>query len=115
MANDRTDIPVLTAEQVRERTQQSPQMPMMYFNYVRVASSFFDVRMFFGQGTINAMNEQSFHEELCVACSLEFAKLLRDNLTVQIDGYTSKWGAIRDVPRLAAPIGTNGATKKKKR
>ena len=86
----------LTPEQVRERTNQSPAMPLMYFNYVRVASSFYDVRMFFGNGTINAKGEQSFTEELCVTVSPEFAKILRDNLTEQLDKYIARFGAIRD-------------------
>ena len=87
----------LTPEQVRERTV-SGQVPLMYFNYVRVASSFFDMRLYFGQGNISPQGEHSFQEELCVAMSMEFAKLLRDNINSQLEVYEKKFGALRKVP-----------------
>jgi hypothetical protein len=107
-------VPDLTPEQVRDRTTQSLQMPMMYFNYVRVAGSFFDIRMFFGQGTVNASGQQAFNEELCVACSVEFARILRDNLTTQIESYEKRFGAIRTPPVVRTPAShTNGKKKHK--
>ena len=91
------DNPVLTPDQVRERTIQSPQMPMMYFNYVRIANSFYDFRLFFGNGSITARGEQTFTEEVCVTLSPEMAKLLRDSLTQQLQSYDEKFGHIRDL------------------
>lgn len=87
----------LTPEQVKERTV-SGNLPMMYFNYVRVASSFFDMRLFFGQGNITPKGEHTFQEELCVSMSIEFAKILRDNITSQLDAYEKNFGNIRPAP-----------------
>lgn len=103
-------VAVLTPEQVRERTI-SGQMPLMYFNYARVATSFFDVRIYFGQGNISPTGEHKFQEELCVACSLEFARQIRDNISSQIAAYEERFGALRKPPTLPAPT-SNGGTKR---
>jgi hypothetical protein len=104
----------LTPEQVKERTV-SGQMPMMYFNYVRVANSFFDIRLFFGQGNITPQGQHEFHEQLCVSMSLEFAKVLRDSLFAQLEEYEKNFGHIRKPPVPVTTRSTNGSEKKEHR
>jgi hypothetical protein len=109
------EITNLTSEQVKEHTV-SGQMPMMYFNYARVASSFFDMRIFFGSGNITPKSEHTFQEELCVAISLEFARQLRDNISSQLEAYEKNFGKLRSVPtRTETTIDKPNGTKRKER
>lgn len=94
---------ILTPEQVAALTTQSPQMPLMYFNYSRTAASFYDLRLFFGQGHISAQGQQGFVEQLCVVMSIEFARTLRDNLTTTIDMYEEAFGKLRTEPVVPVP------------
>jgi uncharacterized protein DUF3467 len=114
MADEKIQASVLTPEQVKERTT-SGQMPMMYFNYARVATSFFDVRIYFGQGNISPTGEHTFQEELCVVCSLEFAKQVRDNMTSQIEAYEEKFGTLRKPPTPPTPASNGGAKRTHKK
>lgn len=86
-----------TPEQLRSRVFQSPSIERRTFNYVRVICSPFDVQLLLGNGTVSVKEEQSITEELCVSLSPEFAKLLRDSLTEQLEGFEEKFGKIRDV------------------
>ncbi|MGB7284357.1 MAG: DUF3467 domain-containing protein [Candidatus Acidiferrum sp.] len=90
----------LTPEDIRERTQ-SDRVPILYYNYVRVAASFFDIRLFLGQGNVTPKGEQTFEEQICVTCSPEFAKTLRDNLNNAVQKYEQMFGEIKSVPTAA--------------
>lgn len=89
-----------TPEQIAAMTTQNPQVPLMYFNYVRTASSFFDFRLFFGQGSVSPQGQPTFEEQLCVVMSVEFAKVLRESVDRAIAVYEEKFGKTREAPRL---------------
>ena len=95
--SDLRTMSVLTPEQVVERTQ-SQNVQMAYYNYVRVAASFYDMRLFFGQGNVDPQGNQMFHEQTCVVFSPEFAKILRDNLVQAVEKYESAFGEIKSQP-----------------
>jgi hypothetical protein len=88
---------ILTPEEITERVQ-SDHVPIVYYNYVRTAASFFDMRLFFGQSSVTPKSEQTFEEQLCVACTPEFAKTLRDNLIQVVEKYEKTFGEIRKAP-----------------
>jgi hypothetical protein len=71
----------------------------MYFNYSRTSTTFYDFRIFLGQGSATPQSEMVFQEQFCVAMAPEFAKTLRDNLTIAIERYESTFGEIRNAPR----------------
>ena len=79
------DIPAMTPEQVRDAIVQIPNLPVMYFNHSRIASSNFDLRIFFGQINITAKNQQSIVEQLCVIMTPEFAKMFMETLRTALD------------------------------
>jgi hypothetical protein len=91
-------LAALTPDQVRERISQSKDIGMAYFNFARTTSSYFDVRIFFGQATVTAQGQQAFEEQLCITVSPEFAKVLRDNLTTAVDTYEKLFGKLRIPP-----------------
>jgi uncharacterized protein DUF3467 len=103
---------VLTPEQIKERTK-SENVPILYFNYTRTAASFFDVRLFFGQGSVTPKGEQTFEEQLCVVCTPEFAKTLRDNLTLAVEKYEQTFGTVRATPSAAQVQAVNAKPSKK--
>jgi hypothetical protein len=107
-----------SAEQVVALTTQLPQMPLMYFNYARTAVSFYDLRVFFGHGSVTPQGQPTFQEQLCLVFSVEFAKTLRDQLSSTLAAYEEKFGSLRNEPHLAATSqtapATNGRKKRKK-
>jgi hypothetical protein len=107
-----------TVEQVAALTTQIPQMPLMYYNYARTAVSFYDLRVFFGHGSVSPQGQPTFQEQLCLVFSLEFAKTLRDQLSSTLAAYEEKFGSLRHEPKFAAASQTapetNGRKKKKK-
>jgi uncharacterized protein DUF3467 len=100
--NANTPVKQLTQKEVQERTQ-SQDVELRYFNYARTAASFYDLKLFFGQGNVSPRGEQSFKEELCIALSPEFAKTFRDSLMQAIEIYEKTFGEIRPSPKVPAP------------
>ena len=92
------DVPPLTPEQVRDAIVQMPNLPVMYFNHARVASSNFDLRIFLGLMNITAKNQTSITEQLCVVVSPEFAKVFFEALKTSLERYEATFGKIRPSP-----------------
>jgi len=92
------DVPTLTPEQLRNVIVQMPNLPVMYFNHARVATSNFDLRVFFGQMNITAQNQTSITEQLCVVMSAEFAKMFFEALKTALERYEALFGKIRPAP-----------------
>lgn len=89
----------MTPEEIREKVQ-SQGVQMLYYNYARTAASFFDVRIFYGQGSVSPKGEQSFEEQLCVIMSPEFAKTFRDSLVQAVAQYEATFGEIKASPTI---------------
>jgi hypothetical protein len=103
------DIPPLTPEQIRDAIVQMPNMPVMYFNHARVASSNFDLRIFLGLMNITAKNQTSITEQLCVVVSAEFAKMFFETLRTSLERYEALFGKIRPAPVAPAALPGPGA------
>jgi hypothetical protein len=71
----------LTPEQIRELVTFAPDFSTSYSNYVRVASSAMDFRIFFGQSYPTAKAEMIVVENFCVVLHPEQARKLRDLLS----------------------------------
>jgi len=114
-----TEVPALTPEQMMAITKQIQNLPLMYFNHARIAVSNFDMRVFFGVGSITAQNEQSVQEQLCVVLTPEFAKNFAGALTTSLERYEKTFGQIR-IPKLPpvalqSPTETKAHSKKSKK
>jgi hypothetical protein len=92
------DVPPLTPEQLRDAIVQMPNLPVMYFNHARVATSNFDVRFFFGLLNITAQNQQSISEQLCVVVAPEFCKMFLEAVKTALERYEAMFGKIRPAP-----------------
>lgn len=97
--SDHRPMSILTPEEVAERTQ-SQNVQIGYYNYVRVAASFYDMRLYLGLGSVDHRGNQSFQEQVCAVLSPEFAKVLRDNLVQAVEKYESAFGQIKTQPNL---------------
>jgi hypothetical protein len=98
------DAPPLTPEQLRDAIVQIPNLPVMYFNHARVASSNFDVRVFFGLMNITAQNKQSVTEQLCVVFTAEFAKVFLEALKTALERYEGLFGKVRQMPTATTAL-----------
>lgn len=103
-----------TEEEVRERTTKASTFQTLYANQVRLAPSFYDIRVFFGQSSVTPKNEQTFEDHLAVVLSPECAKAFLNNLLLSVQKYEEVFGKIRDLPS-PEPTPTNTHTSKRKR
>ena len=92
------EIKSLSEREVRELTKQVPGLPTLYFNHARVAAGYFDIRLFFGNGTVTATGEPSFLEELCIVMTPEFAQIFLALFAGQLGPYEKLYGPIRKPP-----------------
>jgi Protein of unknown function (DUF3467) len=96
--------PVLTVEEVAKRTKQVENLETRYFNHARVAGSFMDMRVFFGEQSVTAAGEVTFIERLCVAMSPEFALIFLQLFAAQMAQYENIFGKIRRPPQQSPAI-----------
>lgn len=104
-------------DQVKERTKQAPDFKTVYFNHTRIAPSFYDVRVFFGQSSVTPKGEQTFEEQLCVVLAPELAKNIAELLIRSMQKYETIFGKIRSMPvSPGSPAqSASGTTKRKKK
>jgi len=93
---------ILTSEQILQLITQSQDFRTEYFNHARVATTYTDLRIFFGDHSLTAQGQQSFVEQLCIVMSPEFAKTLSDLLVTILNQYEGMFGKIRPSPGSAA-------------
>ena len=106
---------VLTEEQVKESIRQIDEMPILYANHSRIAPSFFDLRVFFGQLDVSPTGKQSVMEKLCVVLSPECAKLIADGLLKALGQYENLFGKLRTPPSLPTPAQSQETSTRKRK
>jgi hypothetical protein len=100
----------VTPEQVREQTRPSTDFKSAYFNQARVAPSFYDVRIFFGQSSVSPKGEQTFEEQFCAILSPECAKAIAEVLNTTLQKYEEVFGKFRIAPAPPKPTAQNGSS-----
>ena len=88
----------LTEQQIKEMTVQADPLSMAYVNHCRLTIAFTEIRLFFGQNTINALGQPKFTEDFCVVLAPEFARVLADILAPGLNMYEEKFGKLRPKP-----------------
>ena len=90
--------PLKTQADLANITSQVPDLQTLYFNHVRIATGYYEIRVFMGQQTISAKGEQSILEQVCVAMTPEYAKSFLQILTQQVAKYEEIFGKVRPMP-----------------
>jgi hypothetical protein len=106
-----------TEEQMRDKTTQAGTFQTLYANQVRLAPSFYDIRVFFGQSSMTPKGEQTFEEQVAVVMSPECAKALVTNLLIAVQKYEELFGNIRSLPNLteSSSVIESGVSKRTKK
>jgi Protein of unknown function (DUF3467) len=87
------------ASDVPKITTQVENMPTLYFNHARIASGYYDLRIFLGEQTVAPTGEARFSERMCVALTPEFARQLLTMLAHQVSLYEKVFGKLRVAPQ----------------
>jgi len=88
----------ISPEEAMKRIKQVENMPTVYFNHVRVAAGFLDIRLFMGEASVTPTGEPTFVEKMCVALTPEFAIQLLNLLAQQLGQYQVLFGNFRPQP-----------------
>ena len=110
-----TTMKAISEADVRERIQSSSDIPLLYFNQARVVSSYYDIRVFLGTGSVTPQGQQTFVEQICIVMTPEFAKVLVTTVQGTVERYERLFGPLRPVPQQAqAPEPAKSRKPKKK-
>jgi len=93
-------IQQLSDEEMRRRIKFTPDFKFVYSNHSRIASSFYDIRIFLGQSNITPVSEVTVEEEVCAIMSPEAAKAFAENLMGTILQYERSFGTLRNMADL---------------
>ena len=108
----------LSVEQLMKITKKSEDFFTIYCNQARFAISFADIRMIFGQNSINPDGTVEAQEDLCIVVSPEFAQIVLQSLSQTIRIFEERIGKIRPrpdqpLPAVAKAIAPKAAAKKR--
>jgi Protein of unknown function (DUF3467) len=90
-------IQQLSEQEVRQKIKQSPDFKFIYANHSRVASSFYDLRVFLGQSNITPTGQITIEEDICIIMSPEGAKGFAENLLKTLLQYEQTFGKTREM------------------
>ena len=97
----------LSDNEMRRKIKQSANFKTVYANHTRVASSFYDIRIFLGQSNISPTGEITVEEDICVIMSPECAKGFSENVVKTLSQYEHIFGRTRSiVPQVTKDTGT---------
>ncbi|SRR6266480_2374067 len=96
------------ADQIQDLTK----LPLVYTNHIRMAISFTDFRIFFGEAFPTLVSESGLQEKpisakavdrVCVIISPDLVQSLLDALTKGLKTYEAQFGPLRKVPPSSQP------------
>ena len=95
-----TDLPQDAPEQetLAAKMGQISEVPLLYVNTTRIASSFFDIQMHFGDSIQTSNLEELTRARVIVVMTPEHAKAFADLLIKTLDDYEVQFGKLRRLP-----------------
>jgi Protein of unknown function (DUF3467) len=85
-------------EQLDAKMGQVSDAPILYVNTTRIASSFFDIQMHFGESIQTSSLEELTRARVIVVMTPEHARAFADLLTKTLDDYEVQFGKLRRLP-----------------
>jgi hypothetical protein len=77
---------------------QVSDAPILYVNTTRIASSFFDIQLHFGESIQTSSLEELTRARVIVVMTPEHAKAFADLLMKTLDDYEVQFGKLRRLP-----------------